>query len=190
VQRTYLFVPPEETADVQALGAHWHSETKRWYIEAQDSATKFKRWMPSAHDDAPNDDEVFTISSTEAYVAAATTACQNCGSDIQVICIYCETGTASDEPLTQFTVSNIWVMDENLTRQLRPWSNFRKTGKAGDEVFANHCPHCGSAQDDLYLHSEPDHPFFDIPYAPSGSTSLTPLAGAVRLSGEEHFGVD
>ncbi len=90
MQRTYLFVPPEEKADVQALGAHWDSDSKRWCIDAQQSATKFKRWLPCADDVAPNDDDVFTISSTEAYVATAKIACQNCGSDIQVICIFCE----------------------------------------------------------------------------------------------------
>ena len=31
--------------------------------------------------------------------------------------------------------------------------------------FANHCPRCGAMQEDLYLHSEPDQPFFGIPEA-------------------------
>ena len=29
VQRTYLFVPPEEKAEVQALGASWDADSKR-----------------------------------------------------------------------------------------------------------------------------------------------------------------
>jgi hypothetical protein len=33
-QRTYLFVPPEEKLEAQALGAHWDDVTKRWYIQA------------------------------------------------------------------------------------------------------------------------------------------------------------
>jgi Domain of unknown function (DUF5710) len=189
VQRTYLFVPPEEKADVQALGAHWDNESKRWYIDVSHSETKFARWLPDA-DIAQNDDETFTIDSSEAYVAAATTACQNCNSNIQAICIYRESGTVLEEPLTQFTVSNVWAVDDELARQLRFWPDFRKSGRPGNEVFANHCPHCGSLQDDLYLHSETDQPFFDIPNAPLGSIRFTPLAGRIQLSGEEHFGLD
>jgi hypothetical protein len=41
----------------------------------------------------------------------------------------------------------------------------------------------------MYLHSEPDEPFFDIPGAAPGSISLTPLSGTIRLSGDEHFQV-
>ena len=50
-------------------------------------------------------------------------------------------------------------------------------------------PHCGAPQNDLCLHKEPEDLFFDIPSAPPGSISLTPLAGTVRLSGDEHFEV-
>ena len=42
--------------------------------------------------------------------------------------------------------------------------------------------------DDMLLHSEPDHPFFEVPRV--GSVTLTPLSGVVRLSGDEHFLVD
>ena len=45
-------------------------------------------------------------------------------------------------------------------------------------------------QDDLYLHSEPDHPFFDIPHAPAGLIKLTPLSGTIRLGGGEHFSIE
>ena len=116
--------------------------------------------------------------------------CQRCNSNIEVVCIHCESGTASGEPLTQFTVSHIWAIDEALARHLRRWPNFRKVIEPEDEAFANHCPHCGAQQDDMYLHSEPDEPFFDIPGAAPGSISLTPLSGTIRLSGDEHFQVD
>jgi hypothetical protein len=80
-------------------------------------------------------------------------------------------------------------MDESLTRQLRPWPAFRKIEDADGRAsyFANHCPHCGSLQDDLYPHSEPDEPFFDISHATPGTIKLVPLAGAIQLSGDEHF---
>jgi hypothetical protein len=41
----------------------------------------------------------------------------------------------------------------------------------------------------MYLHSEPDEPFFDILDAAPGSIRLTPLTGTVRLSGDEDFHV-
>jgi hypothetical protein len=39
----------------------------------------------------------------------------------------------------------------------------------------------------MFLHDEPGTPFFDIPRAPPGSIKLIPLAGAIQLSGDEHF---
>ena len=172
------------------MGAHWDGDSKRWYIDLDQPAANFERWLPDAREVVVHDDETFTIVSSHAYVASATTPCQRCASNIEVICIQCESGTASGEPLTRFTLSNIWAMDVELARQLRPWSNFREAGETGDQVFANHCPHCGAPQDDLYFHTEPDELFFDISSAPPGSIRLTALAGTVRLSGEEHFQVD
>jgi hypothetical protein len=188
VARTYLFVPPEESAEVRALGASWDADSKLWYIPADDSAANFSRWLLPSQD---QDDE-FTITSSDAYVAAATVPCQRCRSSIEVICIHCGSGTVSGEPLSGFTVSDIWAMDEDLVRQLRPWPGFREVRDPGEEAssFANHCPRCGALQEDLYLHSEPDDPFFDIPRAPPGSIKLTPLVGPVRLSGDEHFEVE
>jgi hypothetical protein len=42
-------------------------------------------------------------------------------------------------------------------------------------------------QEDLYLHPEPDQPFFDIPHAAREAVRLTPLVGRVRLGGDEGF---
>ena len=187
MERTYLFVLPEEKSEVQALGARWDADSKRWYIESNDASARFSRWLPEAEDD-----EEFTITSTQGYVAAAATLCQRCRSSIEVICIHCESGTISGEPLTRFTVSDVWAIDEDLAQQLRPWPNFRKVGDqdSGASYFANHCSRCGSMQEDMYLHSEPDEPFFDIPHAAPGSIKLAPLAGTIHLSGDEHFEVD
>ena len=190
MDRTYLFVPPEEKAEVESLGAHWDTVSKCWYISPGDPAEKFSRWLPSFEDD--EEDEELAIVSDEAFVAATTIPCHRCGTNIQVICIHCITGTSSDDPLTLFTVSDIWAMDEDLTRQLKPWPSFRRiqTRKGEPGSFANHCPHCGAIQDDLDLHSEPDSPFFDIPHAPPASIELTPLTGTVRLAGDEHFMIE
>jgi Domain of unknown function (DUF5710) len=187
MHRTYLFVPPEEGQEVQNLGAHWDNDSKRWYIDLNQSSPNFGKWLPSPEQIDQPDADVFTITSNEAYVASATTSCQRCHRDIEVLCIYCESGTASDEPLTQFTVSDISAIDESLFVQLLAWPTFHKTTIPPHDVYANHCPHCSCPQDDVYLHSEPDDVFFDIPASRPGSVKLTPLAGSVALSGDEHF---
>jgi len=101
-------------------------------------------------------------------------------------------GSTSDEPLRRFTVSDLSAIDENLAQQLQAWPIFHRirtpNGDAGN--FTSHCRHCGTPQEDLYLHSEPDHPFFDIPNASPGSIMLTPLSRTIRLEGAEHFTVD
>jgi hypothetical protein len=42
----------------------------------------------------------------------------------------------------------------------------------------------------MYLHSEPDQPFFDIPSASRASIELTPLTASIQLSGDEHFSIN
>ena len=134
--------------------------------------------------------EGYTIVSHEACVVATTTPCQHCGADIEVICIHCFGGTVAEEPLEQFTVSDIREMDEALADQLALWPHFRKATEL-DGVFANYCTRCGEPQDDRLLHSEPEQPFFDVPTAiVSGEVTYTPLIGTIRLSGDEHFLVD
>jgi hypothetical protein len=114
------------------------------------------------------------------------------GRPIEVICIYCETGTVSGEPLSQFTVADVLAMDEQLAKHLSSWPEFRPIDDSGPDGsrFANHCPHCGTEQDDRDLHSEPGDPFFGIPHSAPGAIRLTPLAGEIRLSGDEHFMIE
>ena len=183
MQRTYLFVPPEEKSEVQALGARWDAESKRWYIGAEEAGAKYSRWLPR-----PQAAEEFNVSSSEAFIASATAACPRCRSPMEIISIYCDNGTVDGEPLTQFTVSDVSAVSDALGSQLQRWPNYREVAEGG--YFANHCPSCGASQDDMYLHSEPDQPFFDIPRAPPGSIAFTPLQGLVQLNGDEHFGID
>ena len=168
---------------MQALGARWDADSKRWYIDSGEPSAKYSRWLLEAEQE-----EDFTITSTDAYVAAAATACQRCRSPIEVICIHCASGRVSGDPLSQFTVADITAVSGSLAHQLARWPNYRQVAEGG--YFANHCPSCGAAQDDMYLHSEPGEPFFDIPGAAPRSIELTPLAGSIELSGDEHFRVD
>jgi hypothetical protein len=185
VDRTYLFVPPEEKAEVEALGGRWDSKTMCWYIGSDEEPARFSRWLS----DSDESDEGFGIVSSQAYVASARASCASCGSTIEVICIYCENGMVSGDPLYRFTLCDVWAMDEALVRQLDPWPQYKKVRDPAsqEEYFANHCPGCGTMQDDLYLHSEPGDPFFSIEHAAQGSIELTALVGEVRLSGSEHF---
>jgi hypothetical protein len=186
--RLYLYVPPEEKAEVETLGARWDAESMCWYIGSGDDRTRFSKWLP---DEDAEQDEEFSITSDEAYVASAMVPCQACGSSIEVICICCESGTVLAEPLSQFTVSNIRAVDDALAAQLAPWPMFRESYSEIDQgsCFANHCPRCGALQEDLYLHSEPEDPFFSIPNAAPGTVRLTRLLGRVRLSGDESYGI-
>ena len=187
LDRTYLFVPPEEKAEAQAAGANWDERAKCWYIGTEDDPTRFAHWL-----DPRDDENAFTITSDRAFVASATVACCRCRQPIEVICIYCETGTAAGEPLTQFTVADVLAADEALGRQLASWPSFRPIDNPDRDGprFANHCCHCGAEQDDRDFHTEPGEPFFDIPRAAPGAVRLSPLAGQVRLTGDEHFMVE
>ncbi|MGH8295428.1 MAG: DUF5710 domain-containing protein [Steroidobacteraceae bacterium] len=185
MDRTYLYVPPEESAAVRSAGARWDGDIKCWYIEPGDDPARFARWLGTDQGVEP------TIVSDQAYVAVATVPCCSCDRPIEVICIYCETGSASGEPLTQFTVVDVLAMDEALARQLAPWPGFRPIRDPGLDSprYANHCPHCGAEQDDRDLHTEPGEPFFDIPHGDLSAVRLTPLTGRVRMSGDEHFSI-
>lgn len=187
VDRTYLYVPPEESAAVRSAGGHWDEQRKCWYLEAGEDAARFIRWLGRDREPAE-----LGIISHEACVVATTVPCCECREPVEVICIHCATGTADGEPLTQFTVADVFAMDESLARQLTPWPGFRRIAASDPDGprYANHCLRCGVEQDDRDLHEEPGAPFFDIPHAAPGSLRLTSLAGEVRLSGDEHFTIE
>ena len=184
MNRTYLFVPPEERSDVEALGATWDSDLKCWYVDGEPSSG-LARWSSAS------DDEEFSIISNDAYVANAGITCPHCGQETGVICIHCVSGTASEQSLEQFTVFDIRAVNETLLQELKSWPDFRRTIE-GDAVgdFANHCSRCGDAIADMDLHSEPDHVFFDIVHAASGAITLTPISLPIELSGNEHFVIE
>jgi len=129
----------------------------------------------------------FEIVSADAYVASTEVACWKCAREIEVICIYCETGVDVDEPMSRFTVSTIWSMDAALAYQLQPWPHFKKA--SDPTYFANHCPQCGALQEDIHLHDEPDDPSFSVPHAPPGMLRLTPLVGQIQLNGCCRFSI-
>jgi hypothetical protein len=180
--RQYLYVPCQEEVDVQKLGAHWDTRTKSWYLEPEDDPSRFERWlMPDAAGD--DGEEQYLIESDEAYVACAPVHCQRCAAQIEVITIYCAQGSLEGELLEDFSVMRISAVDDALQAQLSPWPFFRKKAS----MFCNHCSHCGAPQQDIDLHCEPDGVFFYMDAVSREAMTLTPLAGRIRLSGEETF---
>ncbi|TLZ23492.1 MAG: hypothetical protein E6K29_18530, partial [Gammaproteobacteria bacterium] len=63
--RLYLYVPPEEEAEVEALGALRDPESACWYIGSEADPTRFSKWLAESDEDA--EDEELSITSDEAY---------------------------------------------------------------------------------------------------------------------------
>jgi len=179
VKRINLYVAPEEYAEVRMLGAHWDAAAACWYVPAQLQPRRFERWLPGGGGENAGH-EPFTIRSEDAYVAVGQSRCCRCRRPIEVVAIYCRSGTVACEPLECFTVQSMWAADAALTAQLQRWPWFRFDAACG--AWANHCPRCRALQNEDALHGEPDQPFFAI--APAGSLRLTALAGTVQLSGD------
>src|SRR5262245_22833470 len=114
--RTYLYVPYEERAQVERLGAHWDDNRKCWYIRSDQQAAPFQQWLGVADSESTLND--FVIESAQAYVAVAKSDCSRCSKEIEVICIYCENGKVEGEAFEKFTVSNITAVDEHLKKHL------------------------------------------------------------------------
>jgi hypothetical protein len=188
MERTYLYVSPEDYAEIRLAGAHWDDASKSWYIAWDMAPAAFSRWLGKDEDAAS-----FGLSSDDAYVACAPVACARCHQEIEVICLYCHSGVDADrgEPLTRITVSNIWAMDAALAQQLEPWPGFRPRDGAGSEQgqYVNHCPQCGAVQEEELLHAEPGDVFFSVAGERRESVKFTALEGRVQLSGDYGFEV-
>ena len=188
MDRTYLFVSPEEYPEVKASGACWDDASKSWYIGEGMEPARFSRWLGEEEGEAP-----FGIVSEEAFVAAARSSCVRCSHDIEVVCIYCTSGvdTETGDPIADFTVFDIWAMDGVLAKLIERWPCYRKG--VGEDAeggnFANHCPHCGAMQADYLLHSEPGDVFFGLAMDTPGAVEFTALDGRVGMSGDYGFGM-
>jgi hypothetical protein len=184
MDRTYLFVPPEERSEVEALGARWDTAAKSWYVDGVPSLG-LARWSSQlGHDE-------YSIESNDAFVASTRIKCPHCSQETEVICIHCRSGKVLEESLERFTIADISAMDDALLQELKRWPNFRPA-TGGDAIgeFANHCTACDEVIGDIDLHSEPDQAFFDIEHAADGSVKLASLPRTIRLSGNEHFVID
>jgi hypothetical protein len=186
MDRTYLYVAPQEYPEVKASGALWDEQSKRWYLPDGMAPRQLSKWL-----DEPDEAE-FGISCDQAHVASAQLACIQCERPIEVITIYCESGVDAEtgDAIADVTVSSIWAMDQELSVQLEPWPFFRMV--SGNELesgcYANHCPHCRAVQAEYLLHDEPGDVFFGF-LQEQKSMQFTRLVGKVRMSGDYEFGV-
>ncbi|HTY48264.1 MAG TPA: hypothetical protein VMB48_01075 [Steroidobacteraceae bacterium] len=130
----------------------------------------------------------FAIVSDHAYVVGVRASCWRCRAAIEVVSIYCDSGWILGEEQVGFLVSNVSAVDEPLRRQLLRWPQYRPERSGRDVAyFANHCPGCGCIQRDFFLHCQPGGPFFCLDDVPEGELQVWPLAGTVRLTGDEGF---
>jgi hypothetical protein len=184
MERIYLYVSPEEYAEVKASGACWDDQSKSWYIDKQAEPAAFARWLGDEEGGGE-----FGITSEAAFVARAPAICSKCHERIEVICLYCDSAvdTEMGEAIARVTLSNVWGVDEALAKQLENWPDFRKG--IGEEYFANHCPHCGTIQEDYLLHSEPEDVFFGLAPGRPGPVEFTPIEGRIQVSGDYGFEV-
>jgi hypothetical protein len=186
--KTYLYVPFEENAQVKALGARWDFERKCWYIDDRLDPAPFDRWVNGRGEPEAREQE-YSIVSEQAYVASSKSRCWKCGASIEVVCIYCETGSVDGDRYEDFSVSNITAIDGALRRQLERWPFFRFgfSKVTRGHSLANHCPHCRAVQADYYLHCEPGGAFFTLKGAPPGAIDVEPLIGRVCMDGDQGF---
>ncbi len=186
MSRTYLRVPFEERDRVRQLGAQWDADGKCWFIDSALDPAPFNRWLDT---ESQPPDGPYSIVSDSAFLVSARIRCWKCHAGSRVFCIYCESGRIDGELYEQFTVSNIVAVDEELRRQLERLPDFRfgQARVAGGRYLVNHCRRCGTQQADYYLHCEPSGVFFSLTDAAPGAFEITPLAGRVRLTGDEGF---
>ncbi len=184
MSRIYLCVPFEERDEARRQGAHWDPALKCWFIGARENATRFRKWLEDE-----TEATTYSIVSTEASILETRCECWKCSAQIEVICVYCERGDIRGQPFQRFAVSNISAVDEVLKRQLGPWPSFRLgfSRSAGGHYWFNHCTRCGAAQDDYFLHCEPEGAFFAPSLASAGQFRRYPLSGSIRLNGDEGF---
>jgi len=116
MDRNYLFVTPEEYAEVQASGALWDDQSKRWYISGGMAARPFSQWLDE------QDETEFGISCNQALEVSAHVACLLCQQPIEVITVFCELGIDSEtgDAIADVTLSSTWAMNEPMAAQLEP----------------------------------------------------------------------
>jgi hypothetical protein len=133
-------------------------------------------------------DSDYRILSDEAVVVSGRVKCWNCLTEIEVICLYCQTGLIDGEATVDFSVSNLTRIDEALRLQLARWPKYHPVRRRGGRgCFANHCPSCERPQDDFYLRCLPGGLFFSFQDPVAEELQIHPLQGPVRLSGDEGF---
>ena len=196
--RQYLFVPAHEAPIASQLGARWCHHERCWYVKKSADLTAFSPWIPYKEGDE------LDVICDAAYVAELSVACQHCSRATKVICIHCRGGLAGGHPYRLLTATAPNAVDDGLARWLKHYHpQFRKVRvpaefSAGCDpkperpvfVYVNHCEHCGTIHDQMYLEKEWDDVFNWWPDGEregGGKVTLTAIPGTVKLGGDLNF---
>jgi len=107
MERIYLYVPPEEYAEVNASGACWDDHSKRWYVHQDGVSAALSRWL------GDGDDAQFGIDSEEAFVATRKHRARIAGRRSKSSAFI-----ATAESISK--VATPWSF--SLSRTFRPWT--------------------------------------------------------------------
>jgi len=184
VQRTYLFVPPEEESRSR-LWRVLDADSKRG-TSTRASLPLNTEWLP-----ATEHEEEFTITSTERYVAAATTACSDAFWSSRSSASHCESGTVCGEPLDRFYRLGCWAINDSSRGSLADGLITRKviTQNAADATSRITCPNCGQRRTTLpSLRAR--RTLFRYSERGAGFPSNSRRSPDDPVGGDEHFQVD
>jgi len=173
------FLSPEEKADVEAW-AHAGLELEALVYRLRRTSANYSRWLRIKRATRDLTLPLVTRTSPPRRQPASVVI------RIQVVCIHCASGLVFGDPVSQFTVADVRTSMSHLRDNLVLGQLRKSCRENGGCLFRESLPGLRAEQDDMYLHSEPDEPFFDIPSAAPAQSSLR-ARGSIELSGDEHF---
>lgn len=160
-----LSVPYEEKNEAKKNGALWDRELKKWYV-TDDSRQPyflnwnkyFKKWLPEHN-----------LLCRDLYIFKMYRQCRKCGKFTPVICL------ATKDAYTLFDgkdtyeryqslqlLSYVDKIPSELATYLKDNFKYFPSSSFDNEkpYHINHCEHCGSVQEDFYLHELPEEAFY------------------------------
>lgn len=163
-----LNVPYHEKDEVKGLGARWNPEMKKWYVPARKDYYKFKKWILG-------EKEQTYVLCDYFYIISGKAICPKCKHETTVIefgiekffDIFDENIFDSNNSFKYNTgvlcvSSELSGLPHEICTYLKNNYNYYESFSHTQEevLFANHCTHCNSIQNDFSLSCETDSPFF------------------------------
>ena len=116
--------------------------------------------------------------------------CWNCQADIEVICLYCQTGFVDGEAMFDFSVSNVTDIDESLRLQLARWPKFpsdTQTWRRTSVVLPIIVQAVRKPRTTSICTASREEYFFSFQDPVAQELQIHALQGLVRFSGDEGF---